>query len=151
MSLIFTVGQEFLPNHLNALANCACVNMHPSITATTNSSSFADTASTSSVSFTKVDADSRLRVDFHASCSVTGSVPSSAEFAVRINGVDYAIVKNTISVAALRKTFSGIQLIGSIAAGTYTVQGRWRRASGSGTLAMDPNDTLSFTISEVQE
>lgn len=149
MSLIFIPGQELLSAHVNALASCSGVNVSPS--GTTTSSSFANIGGSTSVSFTKVDASSRLRVDLHVSCFVTGSVPDVAEFGVLINGTDYAIMKGTISAASIHKTFSGIRLIGGIAAGTYTVQARWRRVSGSGTVTGDGDDRLSFAVMEVQE
>lgn len=152
MSLIFFSGEELLPARLNALPNCKGVWLNPSGSSTTTSSSFADTASTSSVSFTKVDDQSRLRVDFHATCYVTGSVPDEVEFAVRFNSVDYLIAEGRLETASVHKQFSGVRIITvNAAAGTYTVQGRWRRSSGSGTITMDTNDFLSFAVSEAQE
>lgn len=150
MSLIFTVGKEFLPAHFSALTNSVGVNMQFPGSSTTTSSSFADTATGSSVSFTKVDGASRIRVDFHATCYVT-AFSGVVEFAVRINGTDYAVVKMNVQTTSVHKQLSGVAVISSIGAGTYTVQGRWRRVSGSGTVTVDANDWLSFAVAEIQE
>ncbi len=150
MSLIFTVGEQFQPEHLNALANCVGVNMDPAGSSTTTSSSFANTPANSQVSFTKVDADSRLRVDFHVTCYVTGSAVSF-EFAVEINGTDYPVIKGQLDTVSLHKQFSGVAAISSIATGTHIIQARWKRSSGGGTLTIDNNDKLSFAVTEIQD
>jgi hypothetical protein len=105
----------------------------------------AGTGSQTSFSFTKRFAASRLRVAMSAGMSTT--VASGAVFGVRINGVDYDVCAAATASGA-RAVGSGTAYISGVPAGTYTVQGRWKRWVGTSTLSRDVNDWLSIDVQE---
>lgn len=147
MSLTFLYTQDLEINHLQALTNCKAVSV--SAAGTTTSTTYVDTPGSSSLSFTKIDNVSKLRVDFHASFYTTSSL-DFVGFGVRINSTDYDVHFFTALAANIHNQISRTVLIPSISAGTYTVQGRWK-VTGSGTLTMTTNSQISFALSEVQE
>lgn len=116
----------------------------------TTSGAYANLAGTSSFNFTKdVDA-SQIRIDLHATWFAS-TTTTGAKFGVRINGVDYdvAVLNSTVSAGVHMQT-SGVAYVASgLAAGTYTVQGRWLRSSGTGTAQRDGTDWISISAAEV--
>lgn len=122
---------------------------------TTTSDTYANMAGTGSVtsfSFTKLVSTTRIRIGLSATffSSVTGL---GAQFGVSINSVDYDVCKlsHNVAGASVHLVASGFTYIASgVAAGTYTVQGRWRRTAATGTLTRDGNDWLCIEAQEVQ-
>lgn len=117
---------------------------------TTTSATYVNLAATSSMTFTKLHGSTALELALHATSfsSATGTV---TRFAVRIDSVDYDVCQLFWNVANSHAQTSGVAKVGSgvVAAGSYTVQGRWRRVSGTGTLTRDTGDWLSMQVSEV--
>lgn len=150
MSLIFRAGQKVRYPQVQALASCKNI-VDDGGTGTRTLSNFGTFPGTSSVSFTKYDGDSRLRVDFHVTLYFPTPTPDKAEFSVLISGVDYVIASMPFITSSSHKQCSAVAFIPGIAAGTYTVQVRWRRVSGAGTMTSDLNDYMSMLISECQE
>lgn len=133
------------------LAAAAGINGVAIASGTTTSATYVDLPATSSFSFTKTQASSRLSIAFHITSFVAGAVGTVVRFAVQINGVDYDICHAAPSTASVREQSSGVTLTpAGIPAGTYTVKGRWRRVSGAGTPTLDGAfEWLSIQVREV--
>lgn len=118
-------------------------------TNTTTSATYVDmagTGSSTSFSFTKRYTGSRIRVDVSASMYVPANV-SNVVVGVRINGTDYDLYE--IPVLVNTRAFGvAFRYITGVASGVYTVQARWRRSSGTGTLTRDTADWLSVSARE---
>lgn len=119
---------------------------------TTVSGSMANMAgSPTSVSFVKRFSATALEVFLMPGFYITGAV-AGVDFGVLINGVDYLVTSQNQSNVALN---NHVQLAGAIKtsnalpAGTYTVQQRWRRLSGAGTITRDLNDLTTMVVREV--
>lgn len=117
---------------------------------TTTSSSYANFPATSSFSFTKQysSSDTSLKVDLHVTSYAT-SVTSSVSFGVNINSTDTDVAQLTYNTANNHTQTSGTKVITGLAAGTYTVQIRWKRTGGAGTVTVDGADWVSMTVQEV--
>lgn len=117
---------------------------------TTTSSSFANLPATSSFSFTKAQSTTKLVVHMHftAYCTVAAS---ALEVAVQVNSVDYTVAGSTYNTLSSHLQISGVHpnVAPGLAAGVYTIQARWRRASGTGTFNVDGADRLSILVEEV--
>lgn len=116
----------------------------------TTSATYVDLAGTGSVtsfSFTKRYAATRIKITMMCSGFAVTST-SGVEIGVRINGVDYKVAHGSY-VLNERQPVMGVEYISGVAAGTYTVQGRWLRQSGTGTLRRDTNDWLTIVAEEV--
>lgn len=118
-------------------------------TSTTTSATYVNLPATSSFSFTKQrGAETKLKV-FMSCSSFAQTNPAGARFAVLVNGVDTDICQHVHSAINTRNGASGMGQITGLAAGTYTVQGRWKRVSGTGTMAVNTDDWLSIRVQEV--
>jgi hypothetical protein len=147
-------GTAWVP--ANALANPVGVSAAAvsSGTDTTTSDTYANMAGTgalTSVSITKLGTGTRIRVAMSVtfSSSVGGL---GGQFGVLVNGVDTDVCKlsNSVPAASTHLPASGWNYISGLAAGTYTVQGRWHRTAATGTLTRDGNDWLAIEAQEVQ-
>lgn len=116
---------------------------------TTTSATYANMPATSSQAVTKASAGTRLRIEF--SCSSFVTVASTVtSFAVLVNGVDTDISRLFFNPASTHEACpTGIVYISGLAAGAWTVQARWKRTSGTGTLTLDANDWISLDVMEV--
>lgn len=151
MSLIFRAGVDPIRYpQLQALSNCQVAAGQYSGSATTTSSSFANTQAAASVSFTKYDAASRLRVDVHTALS-SATAAADAEFAILINSTDYVVTNAVLTNITVHKQCSGVVFVSGIAAGAHTATLRWRRTAGSGTLTVSSAYSFSIAVSECQE
>lgn len=116
----------------------------------TTSSSYVNMGATSSFSFTKILGSTRLRIEMELTFFVTNA-DTSTRFGVRINGVDYDVLHvggNTI-VANSNFAAAGSAIVASgLAAGTYTIQGRWKRTGGTGSSSRFTNGWLSLYCTE---
>lgn len=119
--------------------------------ATTTSATFVNMPAPSSLSFTKQwdDTYTDLVVDLDVGVRVTVAGATGAEFAILCDGVDTVITKKEIFTIGEHETASGIVKLTGLAAGTYTIQVRWRRNYGGGTLNSDNNDQISLSVREV--
>lgn len=133
-------------------ASCNSINAQAvtSGTDTTTSGTFVNMAGTGSVTsfnFSKLYANTRIRADVHCSAYATGAA-ADFEVAVRINATDYVVFKEAVLLNT-RLPYSGVRFISSVPVGNYTVQMRWRRSGGSGTLTRDTANWMSVACSEV--
>lgn len=102
------------------------------------------------LTFQKYSSTSRLRIDMH--CSFFTSVTTSGvDFAVLINGVDTTVCFLHPNItAAAHLQCSGVQLISNLDSGAWTVQPRFRRSGGAGTITVNTDDNLSIAVTEVR-
>jgi hypothetical protein len=114
----------------------------------TSSAAYANLSGTSSFAFVKQDAASRLKVTIHAGAfvSAAGTKPM---YGVQIGGTDYDVVSQTINVTNTHVNISGFSYLTGVPAGSYTVQGRWRRAAGTGSITRNNEDWLSISVKEL--
>lgn len=98
--------------------------------------------------FTKRRPESRLLIEFIGStyASTAGGV---VEIAAQINGVDEVVTRFYFNIILQHLTQGGFQFVSGVPAGTYTVQGRYRKAAGGGTISMNEDDSLSMTVTEL--
>lgn len=117
---------------------------------TTTSATYVNLAGTSSFSFTKFLDSTRLLVTINTSCFVTVAA-TEVRYAVRINSTDFDVANFFFNPTSTHLQTSGTRIIvaASVPAGAHTVQGRWRRVSGTGTLTRDAGDWLSIAVTEI--
>lgn len=117
---------------------------------TTTSSTYADVPGTSSVSFTKVRTASRICLRLAAAFFLTDVAGTTVTFALRINGVDYPVAAHALGTLSINVVTAGFATVGAsvVPAGTYTVQARWKRSGGTGTVNRDTGTVISFEVEE---
>jgi len=133
----------------NPLPHCAGTGLHTFGSGTTTSASFSDTPGASSLVFTKLSSTSRLFITAHLNTfSTVGS--TKARFAVTVDGGanDTNIAEAVLSAANSVIGTSGSCILDGVAAGAVTIQLRWRRVSGTGTLTMSTDQTYVITVCE---
>lgn len=145
----WTVGVSNAVNRTPAGVNA---NATTSGTDTTTSSSYvnlAGTGSQTSFNFTKNETGTRIMVTMHCSWqSVTNN--TAIGIGVRIDGVDYDVAVGATGSTGADKTLSGVAFVSGVSAGTYTVQGRWKRTAGTGTPTRTTgNNWLTIVCEEV--
>jgi hypothetical protein len=117
----------------------------------TTLATYANMPAGSSRSITKVNGTgTRVKILFSCSSFVTVAAATVTRFAVQVNGVDYDISQlyfNDISKHFACPT--GVVYVSGLAAGPWTVQARWKRATGTGTCAVDVNDWITLDVQEV--
>lgn len=121
-----------------------------SATDSTTSATYVNMAGAStSFSFTKASSGTRLKATMNVGAFISGAANTRPGFAVQIGSTDYDVVGMTINPLATHTINAGFVYLSGIAAGTYTVQGRWRRISGTGTLARNSEDPVAISILEL--
>lgn len=118
---------------------------------TTTSNTYSSLTSTNtSVSFTKKLASTAIRIDLHVTAGSSASATTMV-IGVQINSVDYDVIQFKSDVANARFSLSGTAIVAAgLAAGTYTVQIRWKRTNGAGTVQrFISDDWQSMTVAEV--
>lgn len=120
----------------------------PAVNDSTTSATYVSLTDSSSVSIVKNRSDTQLSVDLRVSCFLTGATNSKPSFAVQVNSTDYEIVASLINPVSTHEFMAGLRLISGIPAGTYTVQARWLRVSGTGTLNRNSDDWFGLTVYE---
>ncbi len=114
----------------------------------TSSAAYANLLGTSSFAFVKQDASSRLKVTMHAGAfiSIAATRPM---YGVTLGATDYDVVSQTINPINTHTNISGFSYLTGVPAGAYTVQGRWRRAAGTGVIQRNTEDWLSISVKEL--
>lgn len=118
---------------------------------TTVSATYADMAGTGAVtsfSFTKQKTVTRVRLSMQGGWSATAT--ALVRFGLRMNSVDYDVTQAILGASGVG-TFAGFQYVGTgvVAAGTYTIQARWKRTGGAGTAQRSTNEWLSIEATEI--
>jgi hypothetical protein len=143
----FSAGQRLAASDLNRDAQSLSALIGAG---TTTSASYVNMPATSSVVVTKASAATRLRIEFSCSSFVTVASTVTA-FGVLVNGVDTDISRMFFNPASTHETCpTGVIYISGLAASAWTVQARWKRATGAaGTLTTDANDWITLDAQEV--
>jgi len=148
-------GEIILADHHNFGENgvgAVAVTAGTDTTTSTTYVNLAGTGSQASFSFTKYATATRVHLDLTASYFTTAST-SGAMFGLRINGVDYdvALLRAVLPAANAHLQAAGFTYVAAsvIPAGTYTVEGRWKRMEGAGTLTRDTGDWLAISAREL--
>ena len=118
-------------------------NFSPSFS--TSSTSYVDMSGVS-ISLTKGSANSTLLIDFNTA-NYTGATGHTSQFAVRVNGTDYDICKRYHDTVTTFPMGGSVQVTG-LAAGAYTIQGRFRTNTSS-TNVIDGNGYIVMTAVEI--
>lgn len=121
---------------------------NPGVADTTTSASYVNLAGTSSFSFTKRQTNTQIEVSMHSTC-FTNIIPASVRYGVNINSTDFDVCHLLLNLNLTHHQASGVRLCPGVPAGVHTIQGRWRRTSGAGTLTRDAEDWLSISAKEV--
>lgn len=135
----------------NALPNCDGTVLTAFSAGTTTSSSFAD-APTGAFSFTKLSPLSRLKVEMHANVFTATNGNTRAQFGVTCDGgtTDNTVIDIFMTSAADVQSASGTTYISGVSSGVITVQPRWRRVSGTGTVTVSSTEAYFLSVCEVQ-
>jgi hypothetical protein len=102
---------------------------------------------TSSLAFTKDANATKLVVTLNTSATSTATA-TVVRLAIRVAGTDYDCAHMAFNAAATHLPLHCTIVIDSIAEGAQTIQARWRRVSGAGTIAQDTNDWINLTVQE---
>lgn len=120
-------------------------------TTTTTSAAYVNMAGTgaqTSFSFTKLRSDTDLVV-FMAVSRYDATSASTAMYGVNINSTDYDMMLHILNQTLNHQFAAAQRNISGLAAGAYTVQARWKRQGGTGTLTRDNLDWLSVHVMEM--
>lgn len=132
--------------------NCNGVTSTGPASDTSTSASYVNLGGTSSFSFTKYHASTRVKIEMTSTswATVGGTIN---QFGVNISGGigDYDVCQIYFNPASTHLQAAGFRIVPAFAAGTYTIQGRWRRTTGTGTMSRDANDWLSICATEIIE
>lgn len=140
------------------LRTLADVAMHTQlIVGTTTSATLVDVPSSPSLTLTKVRDATLLRIGLTISMyNVTAT--ASVEMAVSVvsfdasTNYDEILFIQNLSVIGDRRNFTGWTTTAALPGNMgYTITGRWRRNTGSGTLSVDTFDAISISVREVVE
>lgn len=105
--------------------------------------------------FVKRFESTRVRVDAAVGSFVTTNPNTKPRFGfdfINMSGgasVRVDMMEQTINPVSTHTTIAGHALFSGIGAGTYDVQLLWLRVSGTGTLNINADDWVSFTVEEV--
>lgn len=98
------------------------------------------TGTTTSVPFTKRAAHTAVVIAMGMSAESNATAASVFEFGVLLNGTDYRVGQMRPPVST-RLNSSGFNVIANgLAADAYTIQGRWRRTSGTAQITRFASD-----------
>lgn len=139
---LFEAGMVVTDDRLNAGENGIKVFATSGTMASTSYVNIPGVSATS-FSFTKYSLTSKIRVDMKITAFVDAG-STGLRLGVQINGIDYDVALGYYTTANQYMTVSGFAYVtNNQTPGTYTLQARWKRNSGTGTF-----NTLS-TISEL--
>jgi hypothetical protein len=108
----------------------------------------AGTGSVTSFSFPKQISTTRLIVWMMGGWQNATAV-SDLSFGVLVNGTDYELDRQSLNTTASIGKFIGFALITGLTAANYTIQGRWKRRSGSGTPTRSAAEWLAISCTEI--
>lgn len=100
-----------------------------------------------SYSFTKLRDDTNILLQIDASC-YANSV-SSCQWGVNLGGTDLWCVGQMWFNETLDHRYWSSACQTTWAAGTYTVQGRWRHTAGGSAMNFNSDDVFSVTLEEI--
>lgn len=105
-------------------------------TSTLSSGAYANIPGASTLSLVKSRLDTKVRVDMKFSFFLNGT-STGLQLGVTINGVDYDVAKGYVTSTTQYHNFSGFAIVtNNLIPGTYAVQPRWKRFSGTGDITV---------------
>lgn len=139
-----TVGGKVLVQNEGGLGNLTLGG------GSTNVATYGDIPGSTSFSFQKLysSTQTKLRVWLSVTARVDVTFTNSG-WGVRVNGTDYDVAHNEFGTTSAHQCISGGIFITGVPAGTYTVQGRYKRDGGTGSIFVDNNDRLTVLMAEV--
>lgn len=120
------------------------------------SGSFVDLTEFGSFEFTKNYDATFVRLQVQGSAFATGAI-AKVFWALRFTALeggagytpaDISVGGMQINTLSAHIGYTSMRRVTNIPAGTYTVQLRWRRASGSGSIFADTNDSYAVEVDE---
>lgn len=119
---------------------------------TSTSTSYANLGSPASIaSFVKQFTATAILVWMDVTVSAV-TAAAAAKFGVQVNGVDYDVSLLNELLVGDNLQCSGVAIVAAgVAAGTYTIQGRFKRNGGTGTVTLGTNDWCSMAALEVSQ
>lgn len=119
---------------------------------TSTSTSYANLGSPASIaSFIKQFTATAIIVWFNTTVTAV-TAAAAPKFGVQINGVDYDVCLLNEILVGDNLQCSGVAIVApGLAAGTYTIQGRFKRNGGTGTVTLNTNDWVTIAAMEVSQ
>ena len=108
----------------------------------------AGTGATTSFSFTKELTSTRLIVRLEAGWEAA-TAGTQMRFGVLVSGTDYDCCQSLGNATTTISHAAGFAIISGLAAGAYTIQGRWKRSAGTGTPTRSVNEWLAISCAEI--
>lgn len=124
---------------LSAIGRGAAISNTPA-SGTTASATPANIPGTSSFAFTKKLASSNLIIAMGL-VTFSTAVDTTLGLGVLIGGTDTTVTQFRHTTANEYRQAFGINQISGLAAGAYTIQGRWFRVAGAGTVTLTTVET----------
>lgn len=115
---------------------------------TTTSAAFANLPGTPTCTVVKAYDATDLLVDARIA-TLSTLANTSVEVAVNVNSTDYLIWHMVHNPANTHDAYGGVIRIAGLAAGSWTLTGRWRRPAGGGTITMNADDYFNVSVQEV--
>lgn len=145
----YFAGQRLRASRLNILANVDIFDSVGGCTLSTTSATYVDVTNASK-SFTKIGGATISDLIIQLNLSMFSTVNATvAKLGLRVNAADSDVSIMPINTANAHEVMpTGTVRIASLDAGVYTVQVRALRVSGTGTLTIDANDTVSMVLQE---
>jgi len=138
---VVTTGSFIIP-HIDS------VRLTPTTTRTITTSSWTNFPDTSSLTFTKHSNDTKVIATVCASGYVTAVAATASNWGLSVGSTTYEVAYFFFNVTDDHAATSGMKQITDLPAGAYTSQLRWRRVDGTGTVATDGNNRISFSVEE---
>lgn len=148
---LFATNEKVPADKLNAMSGAKAIRNALGAMTNNTTANFQNLAGTSSLSFTKrrSASETNLKVFMVIGCRASGGIPMAIEIGVLINGTDYQLGHKELNASVNEhEHVVGADILTGIAAGTYTVQGRIWRISGT-NFSIDSNDWISLIVEEV--
>jgi hypothetical protein len=124
-------------------------------TSTYSLATFADMPSSPAASFVKARDSTQLQIRLNLSCRSATAASTIGEFGLLITfpdatTLDQVVFRRVFNTADAHQDMSaGLTTNLTLPAGPYGLTARWRRVSGSGTLTVDVNDSVTMGVKEV--
>lgn len=139
-----------------ALGEASSMQLGPVGGTTTTSGSLVDLTPIDPVTFSKIYDNTFTEMHLTAGCFVTVA-NTRVRFALRVTPIDpasgytaadYVLAYEHFNVINQHLSFHAMTRALNIPSGSYTVQVRWKRDSGTGTLQCDDGDNFVFSLDE---
>lgn len=147
---------RFVSNGMSLLGNTEMIS-NLAVTTVTNDTkadntyaNMAGTGSVTSLTITKKYSAAISKIRVLMSCSMFSTVSNTGvDLAVRVNSIDVELGTFFFSALNQHHTIVVGDELTTLAAGAWSIQARWKRPSGTGTLTRANNDWLMMSAEEI--